>query len=227
MNDYIKKSHKNNLQERKEYTVFGSVNLFIKDPLPRDIDVSSIIMDLEDTIPRKFFHEIDIVLVGQIPELIDRGLRGAYLDGGIYITNEQPSDEQMFEDIVHEIAHAVEKTYEFELYGDGNIEREYTSKKITFLNLMHANGISVPNRIKYENEYSKAFDEFLYYTLGYEKVEKFSNGLFISPYAPVSISEYFATAFEAYFVNTQQEYVKKISPYLYEKIREITKEEEI
>ena len=225
MNEYIKNSYRKNLKERREYSVFGDVNLFIKDPLSRDIDVSGVIQDLEDTIPRKFFYQIETILIGQFKELTERGVRGAYLDGGIYVTNKQPSDEQLYEDIVHEIAHAVEKMYQFEIYSDGDVEREYTSKKIMFLDLMQASGISVPNRIKYENEYSKAFDEFLYYTLGYETVEKYSRGLFVSPYSAVSTSEYFATCFEAYFVNTDQEYVRKISPHLYKKLEEISKEE--
>jgi len=223
MNKYIKNSHKKALSERKEFTLFGTIGVFIKDPLPQDVSMTDVIMDLEDTIPPHFLYQVETILIGQIKELKDRGVRGAYLDGGIYVTNEQPSDDQLFEDIVHEVAHSVEKMFEYELYADGLVEKEYIGKKIRFLDLLSANGVNVPNRLRYETEYSKMFDEFLFYQIGYEKVAPFTEGLFLTPYASVSVSEYFATAFEHYFVESNPEYVKKICPTLYNKIIEFEK----
>jgi len=209
------------MKERKEFTLFGSISVFVKDPLPADVDMTNVLMDLEDTIPHKLFYQVETILVGQFNELNDRGIRAAFLDGGIYVTNEQPSEDQLFEDIIHEVAHAVEKTFEFEIYSDGKVENEYFGKKKRFLDLLSSNGIKVPERIRYESEYSKMFDEFLFYHLGYDKVIPFSQGLFLTPYASVSISEYFATAFEHYFVQSDPQYVNKISPALFNKIKEI------
>lgn len=210
------------MRERKEFTIFGTINVFIKDPLSQEINLTNIIMDLEDTIPQHFFHDIDMVIVGQFNELNSRGVRAAFMDGAIYATNDQPSEEQLFEDIIHEIAHAVEKTHEYKLYGDELIEKEYLEKKKRFLDLLQSNGIKVPNRIRYESEYSKLFDEFLFFELGYDKVTPFSQGLFLTPYASVSISEYFATAFEYYFVQSDLPYVKELCPQLFNKLREIS-----
>jgi len=221
MKNYITKSHKRIMKERKEFTLFGSISVFVKDPLPADVDMTNVLMDLEDTIPHKLFYQVETILVGQFNELNDRGIRAAFLDGGIYVTNEQPSEDQLFEDIIHEVAHAVEKTFEFEIYSDGKVENEYFGKKKRFLDLLSSNGIKVPERIRYESEYSKMFDEFLFYHLGYDKVIPFSQGLFLTPYASVSISEYFATAFEHYFVQSDPQYVNKISPALFNKIKEI------
>jgi len=221
MKNYITKSHKRVMKERKEFTLFGSISVFVKDPLPADVDMTNVLMDLEDTIPHKLFYQVETILVGQFNELNDRGIRAAFLDGGIYVTNEQPSEDQLFEDIIHEVAHAVEKTFEFEIYSDGKVENEYFGKKKRFLDLLSSNGIKVPERIRYESEYSKMFDEFLFYHLGYDKVIPFSQGLFLTPYASVSISEYFATAFEHYFVQSDPQYVNKISPALFNKIKEI------
>lgn len=223
MNKYIKNSHKKTLSERKEFTLFGTISVFIKDPLPQDVSMTDVIMDLEDTIPPHFLYQVETILIGQFKELEDRGVRGAYLDGGIYITNEQPSDDQLFEDIVHEVAHSVEKMFEYELYSDGLVEKEYIGKKIRFLDLLSANGIDVPNRLRYETEYSKMFDEFLFFQIGYEKIAPFTDGLFLTPYASVSVSEYFATAFEHYFAEASPEYVKKICPILFNKIKEFEK----
>lgn len=221
MKNYITKSHKRVMKERKEFTLFGSISVFVKDPLPAEVDMTNVLMDLEDTIPHKLFYQVETILVGQFNELNDRGIRAAFLDGGIYVTNEQPSEDQLFEDIIHEVAHAVEKTFEFEIYSDGKVENEYFGKKKRFLDLLSSNGIKVPERIRYESEYSKMFDEFLFYHLGYDKVIPFSQGLFLTPYASVSISEYFATAFEHYFVQSDPQYVNKISPALFNKIKEI------
>lgn len=210
------------MKERKEFTIFGNIQVFVKDDLPDDIDLTNVIMDLEDSIPAHLFYEVETVLVGKFKEVEDRGLRAVYLDGGIYVTNEQPSEEQLFEDIVHEVAHAVEKMFEAEIYSDDKIEKEYLGKKKRFLDLLSAGGIKVPSRLRYETEYSKLFDEFLFYQLGYDAVAPYCQGLFLSPYSSVSISEYFATAFEFYFVQSDPTYVRKISPELFEKLNNIS-----
>ena len=222
MNKYIKKSHNKNLSERKEFTVFGTINVFIKDPIPSEVNITNVIMEIEDTIPPHLFYEVETIMVGKFKELEQRGIRAAFLDGGIYVTNEQPSEEQLFEDIIHEVAHAVEKMYDLDLYADGKVEDEYLGKKKRFVDLLAAHGINVPSRLKYEAEYSKAFDEFLYYEVGYEKLTEFTKGLFVTPYAAVSVSEYFATAFELYFVRTEETYIKEISPELFIKLRQIS-----
>lgn len=226
MNNYIKKSHNNIMKERKEFTLFGSINVYIKDPLKSDIDMTDVIMEIEDTIPPHLLYEVETIIVGQFKDLNDRGIRAAYLDGGIYVTNEQPSLEQLFEDIVHEIAHAVEKTYEYQIYEDETVEKEYIGKKKRFLDILAANNIKVPNRLRAEIEYSKLFDEFLFYQLGYENILPHTTGLFITPYASVSVSEYFATAFEHYFVQADTGYVKEICPQLFTKLQAIAEGEE-
>ena len=210
------------MKERKEFTIFGNIQVFVKDALPDDIDLTNVIMDLEDSIPAHLFYEVETVLVGKFKEVEDRGLRAVYLDGGIYVTNEQPSEEQLFEDIVHEVAHAVEKMFEAEIYSDDKVEKEYLGKKKRFLDLLSAGGVKVPSRLRYETEYSKLFDEFLFYQLGYDAVAPYCQGLFLSPYSSVSISEYFATAFEFYFVQSDPTYVRKISPELFEKLNKIS-----
>ena len=62
----------------------------------------------------------------------------------------------------------------------------------------------------------------LYYEVGYEKLTNFTKGLFITPYASVSVSEYFATAFEAFFVEGEEAYIKEISPELFIKLRQLS-----
>ena len=47
-----------------------------------------------------------------------------------------------------------------------------------------------------------------------------TTGIFIRPYAAVSLREYFATGFEAYYLG-QQNTLEKISPILFDKIDEL------
>ena len=195
---YIKSSNKKLMSERKEFSLFGSINVFIKDPLPQGVDMTNVIMDLEDTIPSHLLYEVETILIGQFKDLNDRGIRAAYMDGGIYVTNQQPSDEQLFEDIVHEVAHSVEKMFDYDLFADGRLETEY----------------------------SKVFDEFLHYDLGYDRAVNYAMGLFISPYASVSVSEYFATGFEMFFVQADSAQIKEMSPELFNKLNDISKQGE-
>lgn len=223
---YIKSSNSKVMKERKEFSLFGTINVFIKDPLPEDVDMTNVIMDLEDTIPPHLLYEIETILVGQFKDLNDRGVRAAYMDGGIYVTNSQPSDDQLFEDIVHEVAHSVEKMLDYDLYADGKLEIEYLGKRKRFVDLMVADGVKIPNRLRYETEYSKVFDEFLHYDLGYDRAISYAMGLFISPYASVSVSEYFATGFETFFVNADPNQIKELSPELFNKLNSISRQGE-
>lgn len=224
---YIKKTNQRQLRERREFLLYGDINIFVKDALPSEVNVTNVVQDIEDTIPRHLLHEVETILIGQFKELVDRGIRAAYMDGGIYVTNSQPNDEQLYEDIVHEIAHAVEKTFETEIYSDGYIENEYLGKKKRFLDTMAASGIKVPNRLRVGTEYSKVFDEFLHFQLGYEKTTNFSLGLFLSPYSSVSVSEYFATAFEYYYISDDEQYLRTLCPAVYAKLETISNGEQI
>ena len=226
MKKYIQESHSRSLRERKEYMMFGTVNVFIKDSFTNNIDMTSVISDIEDTIPSKFFYNIDMVIIGKFEELESRGIRAAFMDGAIYVTNDQPSESQVFEDVIHEIAHSVEKEYGQELYGDGKVESEYLAKKKRFLDNLAANGVRVPNRIRHGVEYSKVFDEFLHFEMGFEKANNLSMGVFLTPYSSVSISEYFATAFEHYYVESDFATLSAMCPVVYEKIENINNQGE-
>ena len=74
-------------------------------------------------------------------------------------------------------------------------------------------------------EYNQEFDEFLYQTVGYDKLSAIVSGLFLTAYAPTSLREYFATGFTTYYMDPNHAYFKKVSPALYEKINSLQDEE--
>tara|TARA_S200002703_G_C3757598_1_gene233139 strand:+ start:112 stop:810 length:699 start_codon:yes stop_codon:yes gene_type:complete len=216
--EYIVKSSKKSLQERREYSLFNDIQVYIKDSLPDTVDMSVVLRDIENTIPPELVYGVEVIIIGKFEILDKRGVKAAFLDGGIYITNDQDNNADIFDDIVHEISHSIESTHGSVLFADGELIDEYMGKKRRLIDLLRADGHMVPPDIYDSHQYSVEFDEFLHYELGAEKATNYSKGLFIDSYGSVSISEYFATGFETYYVDTEGSQLSKISPVLHQKI---------
>ena len=73
-----------------------------------------------------------------------------------------------------------------------------------------------------DSKYSLEFDNFLYNTVGYEKLSTVTSGVFYSPYGATSLNEYFANGFEAVFFDEDLVRLRSLSPILYNRIKEIT-----
>ena len=58
----------------------------------------------------------------------------------------------------------------------------------------------------------------MYKKVGYGKLSPLIQGVFITPYAATSIREYFATMFTEFYLDSNHEFIKKVSPAVYEKI---------
>ena len=71
--------------------------------------------------------------------------------------------------------------------------------------------------IKY---YDTDFDIFLYKRIGKQMLRMVTSNIFIRPYASVSLREYFATGFEAYYMGNK-DLLKQLSPVLYNKIERL------
>ena len=202
--------------------LFGNIQVFVKDPLPEDFDLSAVMSSVEKLIPSSFVRNVEVVYIGQFETLIRRDLDAAYHDGAIYLSNEQDNTEDMIDDIVHEIAHAVEEAEGLEMYSDNEIEREFLGKRQRLHDLLKAEGYDVDIRDFMNPEYSQEFDNFLDDTVGYPTLTSISMGLFFSPYAATSLREYFANGFEAVYYHRENTYLKKISPKLYNKIENLS-----
>ncbi len=217
MADYIKESSEKTQKGQKELTVFGDVNVFIKDPLPEDIDVRNVLTKLETLIPKYFASGLDLIIIGHNGEFEERDINAMYQDGAIYVTNLQMTEEDLLDDIVHELAHAVEENNGEFLYSDELIFKEFMGKRKRLLDILTQEGYSVDDE-KFSNaEYDREFDEFLYQEVGYPTLTALTMGLFASPYGATSLREYFANGFEEFFLGDRN-YLKKISPFLYSKL---------
>jgi hypothetical protein len=211
--EYIAKSN----LDKKEFSLFKRIPTFVKDPIENNIYFQDVIKKLESTIPEHLFYEVDLIIVGQFPELKERGVKSVYLDGAIYATNEQKSTDDLYDDIVHELAHSLEKPHSLDIYGDDKLKLEYLGKKQRLLDILRANGYNIGNDLDSISDYVQEFDEFLYFDLGFEQLKSFTRGLFVTPYSATSLSEYFSEGFEHYLIHDPI-YLNKISPVLYNKV---------
>tara|TARA_B100000900_G_scaffold412908_1_gene435668 strand:- start:628 stop:1314 length:687 start_codon:yes stop_codon:yes gene_type:complete len=208
------------LSERKEYQVFGSVYVYIKDPLPKDINMTTVISQVEQIVPIGLAQELEAIYIGQFPELVSREVKAVYKDATIYMTNEQDSEEEVVDDIIHEIAHSVESFAGMEIYSDGFLEREFVEKRKKLLDILHNRGYNIDVIQFLDTEYSKELDYFFYKGVGYDKMAILCIDIFPTPYSATSLREYFAVGLEE-FLYGDKESLKSVSPVLYQKISNI------
>jgi len=224
LTEYIKGSHKKILKERKEFHISGDILVYVNEPLPENVDLDYVIKKIETNIPNHLMSGVDVIYVGQIEDFAERDVNAKYADGAIYITNIQDDNDDMVDDIVHELAHSVEETALQNIYADGTLEEEFLGKRKRLFDILSHEGYNIPREVFLTTEYSRSFDEYLYKYLGYPLLQNLTMGLFNTAYGVTSIREYFATGFEEYFLGDRT-YLRKISPQLYLKLESLSEEE--
>ena len=208
------------LSERKEYSIFGTVPVYVLHSLPQEVDLVKAIADIEEIVPHHLSREIESIFIGEFPELISREVKAVYKDSSIYVTNEQDSVEELVDDIVHEVAHAVESYMGMEIYSDGYLEREFIEKRKKMLDILSMSGYNV-NVVQFlDTEYSKELDYFFYKGVGYDSLNMLSVDVFPTAYSMTSLREYFAVGFEEYLYGDREE-LKRVSPVLYSKVESV------
>ncbi len=227
--NYLQNKHKKNQQQVSDFYTPNGVHVYIKDLLVDDsISVENVVGKVEDLIPKSFMAEIEMIIVGDFEEFHDRQISAAYKDGALYISNVQMDENDMVDDIVHEIAHSLEEPYGYELYYDQKLKNEFLKKREKLHTILWAHDFKTPKAFFNNIEYNEELDNFLLNKVGYDKLTQFCVGLFINAYAPTSLREYFATGFTDYIIEPSgHNYLKKISPVLYGKINELYMNEKL
>jgi len=216
----IQKSANRLLNEGKEYSFGDGIKLIVKDPVPKGVDLSKVISLITNNIPAQCYTGLDNIYIGQYDVLKRREISALHYDNKIFIDNNQEKEIDFLDDLVHEIAHRFEDKYGEQLYEDGKITTEFLGKRNRLYDLLQQEGEKL-NYFDFLNiEYDKEFDFFLYKKIGYDKIRAVAPTLFVRPYAATSLREYFATAFESYYLKGGHT-IKKISPNVYEKIRDL------
>jgi len=199
-----------------EYYIFN-IPFFVMNEVSEGVSIPELCADLEEFLPRALLRNVDVFYIGDFKELKDRN--AAYTDGAIYISSKELTNEDIVENIIHEIAHSLEDTFSQHIY-DSALISEFHSKRMTLKNILAARGYKINPEYYEYLEYSPKFDNFLSSVVGYPELLSLTMGLFASPYGATSIQEYFANGFEKYFLDSP-EMVRKVSPALHQKIEEI------
>ena len=168
-------------------------------------------------LPNDYFKYVDAMKIGTFPEMIDRELNAMYNDGVLYVSNFQSSEEDMYDDIIHEIAHAVEDNNRDLIYGDERLMVEFLGKRKRLYSILKSQGYDVTLKEFLNVSYDEDFDMFLYQDIGYTKLNNLVMGLFPGAYSVTSLNEYFAVGFERYYMREGKN-LSKMCPVLIKKI---------
>jgi hypothetical protein len=219
LENFIKESNKRSLQlpQRREFRTSNGIQVYIKDPVTNDVDIEYVFETIENSIPRHLFYNVELIFVGQFEEFLERDVNALYKDNAIYVTNEQTDEEDMIDDITHEISHSIEDFAGDEIYGDNLVKYEFLGKRKKLFHLLKNENFHVFEEDFLNPHYSREFDEFLYKEVGYPLLANLTMGLFVSPYATTALKEYFAVGFEEYFLKDRK-YLKTLCPHLFQKI---------
>jgi len=220
--DYLKSSTAKAFKQNKEFVMNERVQVYIKDPLTNGVNIRNILDRINISIPSHLTTEIDSIYVGIFDDFEEKETNAAYKDGAIYISSEQDDDQDLLDDMVHEIAHSLEIPFGYLIYGDGELEQEFLSKRKKLYKILNKEGLKPNKELFLDLDFTKAMDDYLYKVVGYDRLNIIaaSYSLFTSAYCATSLKEYFANGFEYYFLDNPQ-YLGKICPVLYTKIQEL------
>jgi len=220
LNESINKS-----RSLKDTYSLHDINIYIKDALPKHINLDFVLRYIKVRVPQNLLRGVDMIYVGKFDQLEEREVNALYLDGAIYLTNDQDDDKDMIDDIVHEIAHSIEDLYGHGIYDDGAVVREFLAKRKRLYSDLKVNDYEPPEELQYKTEYVQKIDDYLYQDVTYDAMWHFVGGLFPSPYAATSVREYFARGFEEYIMGNKQE-LEMMCGALYKKLKALHNMEE-
>ena len=227
LSNYIREKQKK-LNQKSDFYTPGGLHVYFKEPIDsEDVDLEQVVSDLESSIPAHLFSEVEKIIVGTFEEFAERHINAFYKDGALYISNIQDDNEDLYDDLVHEMAHSLESPHGYFIYSDEKMKDEFLRKRRYLHDILWAEGYKAPMSFFMDVEYNEEFDMFLYEKIGYDALCSIMMGMFINPYAATSLSEYFATGFVEFYINADHKYLKKLSPALYEKLFLLQKEESL
>ena len=215
IHESVKRSNK-----LKDHYKMREIDIFIKDQLPPNIDPDLVFSTFSRLIPSHLMTGVDIVYVGQFDVFKKKQTNAVFQDGAIYVSNEQDSNQDMIDDIIHELAHSVEEKFTQFIYDGNSLKNEFIGKRKRLYDILNSYDYEPPLSIRTSYHYDEAIDMYFYKKVGYEAMWNLVNGLFPSPYSATAIREYFAIGFEYYFMG-EKNTIKDLCPVLYSKLENL------
>tara|TARA_R110002153_G_scaffold222029_1_gene374418 strand:+ start:147 stop:821 length:675 start_codon:yes stop_codon:yes gene_type:complete len=217
VNESIKRS-----KRMKDHFNLNGVSVIVKDMMPEDVSLEFVLSYIGARVPFYLTSNVEIIYVGQFPEMKEREINAFYESDAIYVTNRQEEEMDMIEDIIHEISHAVEQNNQEFIYGTGALQREFIAKRSRLSDLL-SQKYKVPPSFDVDFEYDRSIDDFLFRDVGYDALNQICVGIFPSAYAATSVSEYWAKGFEELFIGETNN-LKQMCPVLYKTLALLIKE---
>tara|TARA_Y100001937_G_scaffold38616_2_gene54933 strand:- start:655 stop:1326 length:672 start_codon:yes stop_codon:yes gene_type:complete len=212
-------SLKNYIQNKKsDNFTYKGIEVIIKDKIEQDVSIEKVLKIVTSKIPNHLTSNFKRLYIGDFENMREREIQAFYSNKSIYITNRLKNDEDLLDDLIHEISHSIEEKYSKIIYGDKKIEEEFLTKRKQMWSELKNNSIELPLGYFLNPKYDLEFDTILYKEIGYDLLSAVTSNIFYSPYAATSIGEYFANGFEAFFMNQEVARLKNISPQLFKKI---------
>jgi len=208
------------IEKTPSFFKFGNIEIVQDSPLSDQLEIDTLLKMVEKTLPKAYFRDLKAIHIGDYEEFTERSVNALYRDGKLYVSNHQDNYSDLLDDVVHEIAHHVETLYPEDIYSDTTLIAEFLQKRFQLEFELKSEGYWTSEYDFRDMRYSEAFDTFLYKRVGKKVLAMATTGIFIRPYASVSMREYFATGFEAYYLGRKNE-LHNISPALYAKISEL------
>lgn len=215
---YLKNSYKRNRNVPVGSLLISGLNVYIKDPFTSEINIERCLEYIAHRIPSPLISNVKSLTIGNFSFLRKREAEGIFRDGTIYITNRQESEQAFIADVIHEIAHSFEEKEN--IHQDQVLVEEFLQKRQRMYEILLSYDLLSDFLTKKDFlnvHYSEKFDNYLYRQMGYEKINNLVGDIFISAYAATCLREYFANAFEYFFVKDMF-LVKKYAPSVYNKL---------
>ncbi len=212
------------LKESQDFNIIGGVDVIINNTLPDNVNLKGAWCGVDSPPPPSLLEKMQKKITGQQEVIIKRNVNSMYKNGILYITHEQDNNADLYDDIVHEICHSVEEMHQDSIYGDDLLEDEFVRKRRFVLDILAADGYNCSSIDAGETRYTAKIDNFFHEEVGYKKLGNLTRNIFVTPYAITSIREYWATAFEKFWIKPDlRPFIKKSSPVLYQKIINVKK----
>ena len=206
--------------ERQEVIAFGNVEVNIIQPLPESVSLAKVLHMISGLLPKDYYRGISKIQVSDHPKFANKEFNAMYQDGTLYVSPDQDNEEDMIDDIIHETAHHLEVIALEEIYGDQRIISEFVKKRKELRYELAAEGYDVKSYDFEELKYDKQFDDFLHKRVGYQTIKYLMQYDFVRPYGATSLREYFACAFQEYYLGNRDRLFDRC-PAVYKKIDEL------
>ena len=142
--NYIREAQKRINKKLDSFYTSTGINIYVKDPFLHDsVDIERVIDRIENSVPAHLLSEVEMIVVGWFDEFEERAINAFYKDGILHISNVQQDEDDIFDDVIHEVAHSLEGPNGLHIYGDQKVKNEFLAKRRRMKEILEANGYKI------------------------------------------------------------------------------------